>query len=404
MNNTNSFIYIYCQKIPITSPNPNLFLNFLAMAPKRQPQDLPLQTNTSESESEDQEHSSSSDDDSDSEPQQLTQSKPHQDSSESDSDSSSDEIVKTPSVVASPPKKPTSKSTKVKANGKRPAETEQMDKASKSKKSKSVEKVDKVLKSDKGLKSDKSFDKSTEKSKISNGDEEGAEVDDKKASYFTRVFTDKDEIVLLEGMIEYKEKEGVDPTMNIGAFHESVEDLLSCSVAKNQIVNKIRGLKKKFMKNVKKGRNGEDPVFSKPHDYKSFELSKKIWESEANGDSKVKSNSKKDGNVGSKTRKKESDFEEEVMDRTEEDCWSLYPRLCEALEKEAKKNVTGPISPKKYMKKVVSGLKREKARELEQDWEGFIVLEHQVYVKRTELVSKQAELISKQAEASMNMS
>ncbi|KAL1809065.1 hypothetical protein DCAR_0728593 [Daucus carota subsp. sativus] len=385
------------------------------MVPKRQPHDLPPPIHSSESESED----SSSSDDSDSEPQQLTQPRPqepHQDSQESsgsdadsgsdaESDSSSDKAQMPPSVVSPQPKKPTSTPAQLKANGKRPAEVEQGDKVSKSKKSKNVEKVDK------GSKSVGKVDKGPEKSKLSNG--EGSE--DKKTALFARLFSEKDEIVLLEGMIDYREKKGADPSLDIVAFHESIEDMLSCSATKNQIVDKIRRLRKKFVNNLKRGQNGGDPVISRPHEYKSFELSKKIWGSEVqgsevDGDSKgrngrkrnKKDDSKKVDNGGSKTPlrvvRKESDIDEEVMHRNEvetEDCWSLYPFLCASIESEAIKNFKGPMSPKEYVKKVVSRLEKEKATELEHEWNDYIMMEQQVYVKRVTTISKQAEVAMK---------
>lgn len=372
------------------------------MAPKKPAHNPPPPTHTSDRETDSEEHSTSSGD-SDLQPQQLTQTKiqqthqESQDSSDSDSGSDSDsESDKTQKPLSPEPKKSVSKS---KANAKRPAEIDPIEKASKSKKIKGVEKVDK------GSKSVVKVDKSSKKSKVSNKEEEGGEIEDKKGNLFARLFTEKDEIALLEGMIDYKEKnDGADPSLNMVKFYEFVEDSLSCSVTKSQIVDKIRRLKKKYVNNLKKGRNGEDPVFSRPHEYKSFELSKKIWPSEGlgsevNGDSKVnRSSRKKDDHVSSKmplnSVGKESDFEEEVMDRSEaekENCWSVYPLLCASLEAEAIKNFTGPMSPKEYVKKVVSGLSKEKAIELEQDWKDFIVMEQQVYAKRVKVRSNQAE-------------
>ncbi|KAL8119622.1 uncharacterized protein LOC141724374 [Apium graveolens] len=394
------------------------------MAPKKKLPNSPSSTNSSDSETE---HSSSSGDSDLSKPRQLTQSKPQQlipnhesqDSSDSDADSESDsESDKTQKPLSPHPKKPVSK-----ANGKRPAEIDPIDKAIKSKKikgvekvdkgSKSVEKVDKGLKSvekvdkGKGSKSVEKVDKGSKKSKVSNGEVEGGEIEDKKGNIFARLFTEKDEIVLLEGMINYKEKnKGADPSLNIVKFHESVQDLLSCSVTKSQIADKIRRLKKKYVNYLKKGKNGEDPVISRPHEYKSFELSKKIWPSEGlgsevTGDSKVKRSSrKKDDNVGGKTPLssvgRESDFEEEVLGTSEvekDNCWLMYPLLCASLEAEAVKNFTGPMSPKEYVKKVVSRLTKEKAIELEQGWKDFTVMEHQAYAKKVMLRSNQAEAV-----------
>ncbi|WOG95689.1 hypothetical protein DCAR_0415016 [Daucus carota subsp. sativus] len=371
------------------------------MAPKRKADDLPPPS----SESVDEEHSTSSDD-SDSIPQQLTQPKPqktNQESEESeesgeseetdsDSDASSEKTQKPNSAVSPPALKP----AQLKPNGKRAAENDQIGKGSMGKKSKTadeglkaVKKVGKGSKSDdnvdKGLKSDKgkSVKKDSKKGEISKGDD--GENEDKKADTFRRVFTEKDEIVMLEGIIEYKENgKGADSSLSMAEF---VEDSLSCSVTRSKISDKIRRLKKKYLNNVGKGKDGEDPVFSKPHEYKVFQLSKKIWGSGGwgSGDSRPRSSrttKKKDDNVGSEIA---------VGNEVEmEDCWSLYPCLCASLESEMVKNISGPVTPKEHVKKVVSGLEKEKAKELEQEWKGVVMFELQVYAKRKNVIAKQA--------------
>ncbi|KAK1367305.1 hypothetical protein POM88_042866 [Heracleum sosnowskyi] len=433
------------------------------MAPKRQSKNLPPPSHTAEPESEPQQltqlkpqqitqlkpqqthqESSESDADSDSssdrtqkpisaEPKKPVSKpqQPHQESSEADSDddsdSSSDETQKPLSPEPKKPvPKPVSKPTEVKANGKRPAETDQIDKAKKSnKKSKGSENVEKgsgnvVSKGLKGV--EKMGSKSVEKvdkgkAKVSNGEEkgiekvgskivdkakgkvngneEGGENEDKKVGLFARLFTEEDEIELLERMIKFKENNGGDSSFDIVAFHEFVEGFLSCTVTKNQVSDKIRRLKKKYVNYLNKGKDGEDLLISKPREFKLFEISKEIWGTEGLG-SKVNTDTKVRTGRGLVGKKRE--IKDEVMEHTD-DWWLQYPLLCASLEAEAARNFTGPLTPKQYVNKVVSRMNKNKARELEHEWEDVSVMEHQAYAKRLKVISKQAEAGMEKAEA-----
>ncbi|XVF01810.1 hypothetical protein REPUB_Repub04eG0121400 [Reevesia pubescens] len=95
-----------------------------------------------------------------------------------------------------------------------------------------------------------------------------------------RLWSEADEIAILKGMIEYKSKKGSDPYADSSGFHDFIKKSIQADVSQYQLKEKIRRLKKKYTTNAEKGLNGNDPVFSKPHDQKSFELSKKIWGNE----------------------------------------------------------------------------------------------------------------------------
>ena len=105
-----------------------------------------------------------------------------------------------------------------------------------------------------------------------------------------RVWSEQDEIGLLQGMIEFKSRKGEDPYSDMNAFHSFVQDSISVHVSKKQVVDKIRKLKYKYLANAERG----DVVFAKPHDETVFELSKVIW----GGDGSVRvTKDKEDGNV-----------------------------------------------------------------------------------------------------------
>ncbi|XP_030528884.1 probable transcription factor At1g11510 [Rhodamnia argentea] len=101
--------------------------------------------------------------------------------------------------------------------------------------------------------------------------------EESKKPMFHRIWGDDDEVALLQGMIDFREKKGVDPTANTNAFHHYVKKSLGQEFTASQLANKIRVLKKKYSNNEGKGKDGGDRAFSKPHEEKVFQLSKKIW-------------------------------------------------------------------------------------------------------------------------------
>ncbi|TKY71577.1 Mediator-associated protein 1 [Spatholobus suberectus] len=124
-----------------------------------------------------------------------------------------------------------------------------------------------------------------------------------------RLWSEEDELAILKGVVEFSSKTGQDPLKfaNANAFHDFMKRSLHVEVSSNQLKEKVRRLKKKFETNAGKGKNGEGPTFSKPHDQKAFELSKKVWGSEQGGGAngpveKPKSN----GNAAKSPKKKET--------------------------------------------------------------------------------------------------
>ncbi|GMN71256.1 hypothetical protein TIFTF001_055137 [Ficus carica] len=103
--------------------------------------------------------------------------------------------------------------------------------------------------------------------------------DPKKASGVAVVmWSEEDEIALLKGMSHYKAKKGNDPNADMGAFHDFIKEKLNPDITKYKLSEKIRRLKKKYLNNASKiEEDDEDPIFPKPHELRSFQLSKKIW-------------------------------------------------------------------------------------------------------------------------------
>ncbi|KAJ4881623.1 DNA-binding storekeeper protein-related transcriptional regulator [Raphanus sativus] len=139
----------------------------------------------------------------------------------------------------------------------------------------------------------------------------------KKKPLFQRLWSEEDEISLLQGMIDFKSGTGKSPYEDMDGFYELIKKSISFEASKYQTAEKIRSLRKKYVK------RGVESI-SKSHDMGCFNLSKYIWGS--NGLA-LKSNVKKSDSVkphGQEVEKEvESDANLEVNgengDKEEED-------------------------------------------------------------------------------------
>ncbi|KAG7579817.1 GLABROUS1 enhancer-binding protein family [Arabidopsis thaliana x Arabidopsis arenosa] len=135
--------------------------------------------------------------------------------------------------------------------------------------------------------------------KVSGEDEKksGGGEETKKA-YFQRVWTEDDEIAVLQGLIDFRNDTGVSPYDDTNRVYEVLKNSISFDVSKVQFMEKLRNLRKKYENNLVKAKNGDEPTFVKNHDRKAFELSKFFWGAiesavKSSGKSKKSSKSKK---------------------------------------------------------------------------------------------------------------
>lgn len=220
-------------------------------------------------------------------------------------------------------------------------------------------------------------EKQSKKKKKKNEDAK-SEVEEEisKKTGILRLWSEDDEIAILKGLIDCKSKIGCDPSVDPAAFHDFIKKSLHIKVSTNQLKDKIRRLKKKYLNNSKKGENGEDPVFSRPHDCKSYELSKKVWDGDAtvsNGVDKPKTKSKKIINSTPLT-KNPDEFDSSCVEKL------LSHSVSDLGESFVKKNLTLIENPK---------LKKE----LEDRWKKLKVAEMEVFLQRVELIRDQTKLI-----------
>ncbi|KAK9732786.1 hypothetical protein RND81_04G022100 [Saponaria officinalis] len=99
---------------------------------------------------------------------------------------------------------------------------------------------------------------------------------------FQRLWTDEDEIELLQGFLDFTASRGGATASghyhDTGAFYDQIKNKLQLDFNKNQLVEKLRRLKKKYRTVVgKMSCSGKEFVFKSPHDHATFVLSSKIW-------------------------------------------------------------------------------------------------------------------------------
>nr|XP_043632402.1 probable transcription factor At3g04930 [Erigeron canadensis] len=109
---------------------------------------------------------------------------------------------------------------------------------------------------------------------------------DESRRLFQRLWTDEDEIELLQGFLEYNNQRAVNNPYShhhhhdTTAFYDQIKDKLQLDFNKNQLVEKLRRLKKKYRNVVSKISSGKEYVFKTAHDQITFDISSKIWNSE----------------------------------------------------------------------------------------------------------------------------
>uniref|UniRef100_A0A1J3ICD1 Mediator-associated protein 1 n=1 Tax=Noccaea caerulescens TaxID=107243 RepID=A0A1J3ICD1_NOCCA len=103
-------------------------------------------------------------------------------------------------------------------------------------------------------------------------------IDDSRR-LFQRLWTDEDEIELLRGFLDYitTHRGSSSHPPDTAPFYEQIKSKLQLDFNKNQLVEKLRRLKKKYRNVMSKISSGKEVFFKSPHDQSTFEISRKIW-------------------------------------------------------------------------------------------------------------------------------
>ncbi|XP_065852907.1 probable transcription factor At3g04930 [Euphorbia lathyris] len=101
---------------------------------------------------------------------------------------------------------------------------------------------------------------------------------DESRRLFQRLWTDEDEIELLQGFHDYTTQRGSNHH-DTALFYDQIKSKLQLDFNKNQLVEKLRRLKKKYRNVLAKISSGKEFSFKTVHDQATFEISRKIWSS-----------------------------------------------------------------------------------------------------------------------------
>ncbi|XP_011658171.1 STOREKEEPER protein [Cucumis sativus] len=237
-------------------------------------------------------------------------------------------------------------------------------------------------------------------------DDSKKSVDESK-KLFQRLWSEDDEIAILNGMIDYSAKKGSDPSLDMNAFHDFIKKSLHVDVTKAQLMDKIRRLKKKYRNNADRGKKGADPTFSKAHDQKGFELSKRIWGGEgflrtpAVDQLKPNANGTPKKNQRGSTSKALASLKAELLPSPDapkeddkmkvDDC--EVPSGCMDGFVAFERSLGAVGLPESFLKPGLELIGQSKRTELEEEWKKLHLAELELFLKRTELIRDQTKLI-----------
>ncbi|KAG7584526.1 GLABROUS1 enhancer-binding protein family [Arabidopsis suecica] len=156
--------------------------------------------------------------------------------------------------------------------------------------------------------SEKTDEGSKKKMKMSEDDVKNDEKP--KQNLFARKFSKEDEVIILQRIIDFNTRSGYPSD----AFYEDVKKSISFDASTDQLVTKIRNLRRKFdekiLKSLEKGKTEELIFSSEAFDQRCFDLSRKIWGS--NGFLSSKSKTMLQGQqLGGKVKKDDEDEDRE---------------------------------------------------------------------------------------------
>ncbi|GAU21432.1 hypothetical protein TSUD_32630 [Trifolium subterraneum] len=103
---------------------------------------------------------------------------------------------------------------------------------------------------------------------------------------YQRLWTKQDEMELLKGYLDYIKQQGRTGTTlqsDVASFYDQVIPKFSTDFNKNQLVEKLRRLKRKYKMVLDKGKEVQIS-FKIPHEQAIFEISHKIWGNETDHD------------------------------------------------------------------------------------------------------------------------
>jgi hypothetical protein len=92
-----------------------------------------------------------------------------------------------------------------------------------------------------------------------------------------RIWNEEDELSILKGLVDFRAKTGLESKIDWDAFYCYVKGSIHVKVSKCQLMSKTRKLKKKFLDQMEKIDQGNDPHFTRSSETEAFGYSMMIW-------------------------------------------------------------------------------------------------------------------------------
>ncbi|CAN8323416.1 unnamed protein product [Cochlearia groenlandica] len=204
-----------------------------------------------------------------------------------------------------------------------------------------------------------------------------------KSALFQRIWSEDDEIALLQGLIDYKVKPNSDWDAFIGFIGGSV---VATKFSKEQIMSKVCKLKGKFRERMRKISKGHRvPLFVKPIDSQAFALSKLLWAPNVSTQTKTSHVCMYD-ELLTENQETQEELKDDEADAEDERC-----AVKDAFEALLLRELS-EYRKKLRMEKVVK-LRAGKRKELSTKWKKFCDEEAKMEIKRYRLRTELAEAI-----------
>ncbi|XP_022143163.1 probable transcription factor At3g04930 [Momordica charantia] len=108
-----------------------------------------------------------------------------------------------------------------------------------------------------------------------------ARIQERRPQRRTNIWTNEDEIELLRGFLEFSSDNRISghrlQQQDAAAFYRKIKPKIQLCCDKNQLIDKLRRLKRKYQITSSKIDSGEKPSFRSLHDRSTFDISRKIW-------------------------------------------------------------------------------------------------------------------------------
>lgn len=213
-----------------------------------------------------------------------------------------------------------------------------------------------------------------------------------------RIFTEEDEIAILKGLAEFISKTGKDPMKDPSAFHSFVKKSIHADANSEQLKRKVRGLKMKF---------SSSGSFTREHDKKAFELSKKVWgnnganEAEENG--KVNEKTPKSTKKEAPIRNNGSTKKEVVTKKGTGKYESDVDKSLAFSEMSSFGDAAGlSLLNKDAMRRGMELMGESKVDEFDARWRKVQIAEMEVFVARGQLIKDQTRMALEAYKKSIN--